>query len=180
MVTIDNIKASLDSNKALTPDVKRNIFELAIIFNQKFPGIDLTNLDNRLKTLTIRQESKYLVKLACQYKPQLNEIMVNKELLNSSSNMKHVLMHQILSIITAKDNYSGFNNSEDTLLALNEGYTEILTNFLVGDIDNNIFMGDIIIANLVSKIIGDDILLNSYFNNDCNSVINAMKKVEVQ
>jgi len=83
-------------------------------------------------------------------------------------------------MITAKENYSGFDNADNTLIAMNEGYTEILTNYLVGDVDNNFFTDEIIIVNLISKVIGNDILFNAYFNNDTESVLRAMIEAEVK
>ena len=41
-------------------------------------------------------------------------------------------MREILNIITAKDNYTGFNQ-DNIFEALNVGYTEMLANFLVGN-----------------------------------------------
>ena len=68
----------------------------------------------------------------------------------------------------------------DSLLALNVGYTEILTNNLVGDVDNNFFTDEIIMTNLISKVIGADVLYNAYFNNDAQMVLKAMAEAEVK
>ena len=45
---------------------------------------------------------------------------------------KHSLMMSVLSIITAKDNFYGFNDT-GTLEGLNKGITELIANFLVGN-----------------------------------------------
>ena len=74
----------------------------------------------------------------------------------------------------------GLNDEQDSLLALNEGYTEILTNNLVGDVDNNFFTDEIIMTNLISKVIGEDVLFKAYFSNDASMVVRAMAEAEVK
>ncbi len=174
---IETIKMTLKDNENLTPEVRDNLLELIIIFHNSFEDIDLANLNERLKTLIIKRESKFLVKLPCKYNPFNNEILINLGKFEECD-AKHWLMHCVLAMITAKETYYGFNNSEDTLIALNEGYTEIMTNYLVGDIDNNFYTDDIIITNLISKVVGEDTLFDAYFKNDSKSVIRAMIEAE--
>lgn len=174
---IETIKATLNTNNNITTEVKGNLTELVQIFHNKFPDIDLTNLNERLKTLTIKRESMYLVKVPCKYIPFNNEILINLGLFNECD-AKHWFMHSLLGIITAKDNHYGFNNENDSLLALNEGYTEIITNNLVGDIDDNLYTDEIIMTNLIGKLIGDDVLYESYFNNDSDKILKAMLEAE--
>ena len=174
---IEEIKNTLNTNQNITPEVKAEIIKLTEIFNKKFPEINLANLNERLKTLIIKRESMYLVKLPCQYNPFNNEILVNLGRMEEND-AQHWFMHALLGVITAKDNYYGFNNPDDKLVALNEGYTEILTNNLVGDVDNNFFTDEIIITNLIGKAIGNDTLFEAYFNNDSERVIKAMIEAE--
>ncbi|MBQ9011518.1 MAG: hypothetical protein IJ093_02595 [Bacilli bacterium] len=174
---IETIKNTLNTNQNITGEVKEDIIKLVEIFNQKFPDIDLTTLNERLKTLIIKRESMYLVKIPCKYNPYNNEILINLGKIEESD-ARHWFMHCLLGVITAKDNYYGFNNEENTLIALNEGYTEILTNYLVGDVENNFFTDEIIITNLISKAIGENTLYEAYFNNDSKRVIEAMIEAE--
>ena len=174
---LETIKGTLNSNEAITPEVKRDLLELIEIFNKNFPNIDLTNLNERLKTLVIKRESMFLVKLPCKYNPFTNELVVNLGLFEECD-AKHWLMHCLLGMITAKENYYGFAGSENTLVALNEGYTEIITNNLVGDVDNNFFTEEIIMTNLIGKAIGEETFFNAYFGNDAKSVIRAMIEAE--
>ncbi len=173
----NEVKAALDSNPNITEEVKENILELTTIFTKVFPDVNLSNFISKLKTLKIQRESMYLVKLPCQYNPFNNAISINLGRLENSDT-KHWLMHSLLGVITAKDNYYGFNNSDNTLFALNEGYTEILTNYLVGDIEDSFYIDEVIMTNLISKVIGNDILYNAYFANDSKSVVDAMKQAE--
>lgn len=174
---VETIKNTLNTNQNITPEVKENLLELIEIFNKKFPDIDLNNLNERLKTLVIRRESMFLVKVPCQYNPHTNEILINLGRFENSD-AKHWLMHSLLGVITAKDNYYGFNNEDDTLVALNDGYTEIMTNYLVGDVENNFFFDEIVITNLISKAIGEDTLFDAYFSNDSKKVLDAMIEAE--
>ena len=174
---IETIKTTLNANENITSEVKDNLLELITIFNDNFKDIDLANLNERLKTLIIKRESMFLVKLPCKYNPYTNELLINLGLFEECD-AKHWLMHALLGMITAKDNYYGFNNEENTLVALNEGYTEIITNNLVGDVENNFFTDEVIMTNLISKAVGADTMYNAYFNNDSKSIVRAMIEAE--
>ena len=174
---IETIKKTLNTNQNITPEVRENLLELIELFHKKFPDIDLSNLNERLKTLIIKRESMFLVKLPCRYNPHTNEILVNLGRFEESE-AKHWLMHCLLGVITAKENYYGFDNADNKLNALNEGYTEIITNYLVGDVEDNFFTDEIIITNLIGKAIGEDTLFDAYFSNDFKKVLEAMIKAE--
>lgn len=174
---LDTLKVTLDANGNITPEVKENIMELITIFAKTFKDIDLSNLNSRLKNLNIKIESKYLVRMPCRYNAFTNEILINEEMIQDSD-VKHWLMHAILGVITGKDNRYGFTTTDNKMIALCEGYTEILTNLLVGDVDNNYFTDEIIMTNLISKVIGEDTLFEAYFNNDSEKVLKAMVDAE--
>ena len=42
---LEDIRLSLDNNLNLTREVKARLFELIVIFNNKFPSVDLSNLN---------------------------------------------------------------------------------------------------------------------------------------
>lgn len=174
---IEDIKVILDENPNITNEVKENLLELINIFISNFKDVSLDTLKERLKSLKIKRESMYLAKLPCEYKPYNNEIVINVPRFEECD-AKHWLMHALLGIITAKDNYYGFNNADDTFIALNEGYTEIVTNFLVGDVEDNFYTDEIIMTNLISKVIGEDIFYEAYFNNDSGRLLKAMIEAE--
>ena len=166
MVAIEEIKSSLNSNSNLTQKIKDNFLELILLFHEKFPEIALDNLDNRVKTLKIENLSKYVSGEVSKYDPVTNILSLNAERLGKDVDAKHILMYEILSMITAKDNYTGFNFNHQ-FEALNIGYTEILTNYLVGNETEEFVHSDEIIAtNLISISIGNEILLKAFFNND--------------
>lgn len=163
---VEEIEAVLNENPNLTQDLKMNLLELVAIFHKQFPTVSLENLKNRLQTLKIEPLNKYVSSEVSKYDPLLNTLMINEERLGKDVDAKHILMYELLSIMTAKDNYTGFNFNHQ-FEALNIGYTEILTNYLVGNETEEFVHSDEIIAtNLISISIGNDILLHAFFNND--------------
>lgn len=176
---LETLKVTLDANTNITPEVKENLMELITVFanNEAFKDVDLSNLGERLKTLNIRRESKYLVRMPCRYNAFNNEILINEEMI-SESDVKHWMMHALLGVITGNENRYGFTTTDNKMIALCEGYTEILTNFLVGDVEDNYFTDEIILTNLISKVVGEDVLFEAYFHNDSEKLLNAMKEAE--
>ena len=164
---LNEIKNSLNSNPNLT-DIQDCLLELIYLFNSKFPNVNLNNLNERLKTLKIIKGSKYLVKNAAHYNPISNELLINLSKI-SDSDCKHILMRELLNIITAKDNFTGFNK-DNAYEALNIGYTERLTNFLVGNENESEYEDEIVASNLLEKIIGEDKMFNAYFTNDASLI----------
>ena len=164
---LNEIKNSLNSNPNLT-DIQDCLMELIYLFNSKFPNINLNNLNERLKTLKIIKGSKYLVKNSSHYNPVSNELLINLSKLDNND-CKHILMRELLNIITAKDNYTGFNK-DNSYEALNIGYTERLTNFLVGNETESEYEDEIIASNILEKIVGEDKMFNAYFTNNVNLI----------
>lgn len=166
MVAIEEIETTLDQNANLTEEIKLNFLELTMIFHKQFPNVSLDNLNHRLSYLKIEPLNRYVSKEVSKYDPVTNVLSINQERLEKDVDAKHVLMYELLSIITAKDNYTGFNFNHQ-FEALNIGYTEILANYLVGNETDSFTHGDEIVAtNLISIAIGNDTLLNAFFYND--------------
>lgn len=175
MNIVDQIRETLNKNNNISDEVKNNLFDLVIIFNKTFPNVDLENLNNRLSNLTIASGSKYVYQEVSNYNPTTNVLSLNLEELKKNHDMKHVLMFELLHIITAKDNNVGFDR-DHKLIALNTGYTEILTNNLVGnesDIDYHI--DEVIATNVIANMIGNDIMFKAYFTNDFDLINNVLE-----
>jgi hypothetical protein len=122
---------SIDSNEFLSADLKENFKELITVFHQLFSKVDLSNFNERIKRLRIKKGSKFFITSDCEYNSRENILYINEEKLKLVD-AKHSLMMSILSIITAKDNFYGFNDT-GTLEGLNKGLTELIANFLVGN-----------------------------------------------
>lgn len=170
---LGRIKESLNSNLYLTDDIKENLYELVEIFNNQFPEVDLTNLEEKLKTLQIEKGSKFLVRGLSQYKPLENKILITLSQLDDDTDCKHILMRELLNVMTSKDNFTGFNNDNE-YEALNIGYTEMLANLLVGNESVNEYENEVIAADLMVSLIGEEYVFKAYFNNDVNCIINAL------
>ena len=88
--------------------------------------------------------------------------------------MKHVMMYEVLNVITNNGSMTGFNQN-DQFRALNAGFTEILANDLVGnDSDVVNLEPEVISTNMLAMTIGTDNMLNAYFKNDANSLTKTM------
>ncbi len=170
---LNEIKNSLNSNPNLTDDIKDCLMELVSLFNSKFPMVNLANLNERLKTLKIIRGSRFLIKKSSCYDPISNEILINLVKIDNSIDCKHILMRELLNMITAKDNFTGFNK-DNAYEALNIGYTEILTNYLVGNESEVEYEDEIVATNMIANVIGNDTLFNAYFNNDETLIMNSV------
>ncbi len=170
---ISEIKESLNVNPYLTDDIKENILELVTIFNNQFPSVALNNLSERLKSLKIEKGSKFLIRGLSSYNPIENKIYITLSKLTDDTDCKHILMRELLNVMTSKGSYTGFNN-EHKYDALNIGYTEILANLLVGNESTNEYENEVIAANLMINLIGVDNVFNAYFQNDANLMLNVM------
>ena len=169
---VEEIKAALNENQNITAEVKDDLMYLITIFCNNFKDVNLDNFKERLKTLKISRGSMYLVKLPCQYNPHNNEIAINLGRFEGSD-AKHWMMHALLGVITAKDNFTGFNK-DNAYEALNIGYTEILANYLVGNENESEYEDEIVATNMIAEAIGPENLFNAYFNNDETLIMNSV------
>ena len=124
--------------------------------------------------LKIEKSNKFINKRVVKYNLNTNILEFNTEEIDKGYDMKHILMHGLLNIISSNDVQSGFNYN-DKFKALNAGYTEILTNNLVGnDSDLSYLDDEVISTNLIASMIGNDVLFEAYFGNDTNKLVNAL------
>lgn len=168
MITLEDIKISLDSNTNFNDELKDNIFGLIHLFNSKYPEISLEYLNNNLKTLQIVKSSKYVNERISKYNHLKNILELNVERIGEGYDMQHVMMSALLNILTNNGEQTGFNNN-NRFEALNAGYTEILSNNLVGNdskIDIKYLEDEIISTNMVAIMVGNDAMFEAYFKND--------------
>lgn len=177
MSFLEEIRTSLKSNPNLTDEVRNKLFELVIIFNKKIPDVDLSRLKDRLKTVKIGKLSKFERKGTYYYDVFKNEILFSKDL-EGDYDIDHLLTKAILQMSTSTKTFTGFN-SDDRLRALNLAYTEILANYIVGNEGDSDLEEEMLIANLLSHIVGKDTMFNSYFTNNGELIIKAMQDAEV-
>ncbi len=178
MDMLDEIKSNLESNQSLTQEVKDEILNLIILFHQTFPNVNLETLKSRIKDVKVGKITIYERKGPVVYDPIKNEILLSRRSLEDDYDARHMMMKGLLGVISACDNYYGFNKN-DSLYALNLGFTEMLANTLVGNEGTCDYEEELLATNLISKIIGRDVLFDAYFNNDAETVYQKLLEAEV-
>ena len=177
MNTLEEIKVSLQSNPNLNDDIRKKLFELVTIFHKKLPEVSLTKLNEKLKTVKFSRMSKFERKGVYFYDLFKNEILFTTNLKNNYD-VDHLFIKAILEMSTATNSFTGFN-SDERLRALNLAYTEILSNYIVGNEGDSDLEEEMLITNLLIHIIGKDAMFNSYFTNNGETIIRAMQDAEV-
>jgi hypothetical protein len=149
-----------------------------MIFREKLPEISLDNYCKKLETLKIIKLSKFIKPgIVSMYDCRKNIIYFNTSEVEKGYDMKHVLMFELINVISSNDEYSGFN-VDDKYRVLNLGYTEILANFLVGnDSEMALYSHEAATVNMMSILTGIDVFYQAYFKN--NIELLAEKMVEM-
>ena len=179
MTDLDMIKETISNNEYLSIEMKDNLFELVVVFNKEFPDITLDKLNEKLKNLKIEKINSFLTNKVSKYDFKKNTIYFNEKELMKAYDVRHLLMLEMLNLISLADDYSGFNY-EGKFEALHIGYTEILANYLVGNNGEElIYPNEAVMANLLSIVIGNDVLKKAYFENDYKLLLNAVKEAGI-
>ena len=179
MTDLDVIKNTLTNNEYLSNEMKDNLFELVVVFNKQFPDIALDRLNEKLISLKIEKINSFLTNKVSKYDFNKNTIYFNEKELMKDYDVRHLLMLELLNLISISTEYSGFNY-EGKFEALNIGYTEVLANYLVGNNGEElIYPNEAVMANLLSVVIGNDVLKKAYFENDYKLLLNAVKEAGI-
>ncbi len=106
---VEELKGILDKNNNLTDDIKKNILSLCDIFVDQFPNVPLNNIRRNLLNLKIKKVSKYVTNEYAYYNGSDNILYINYSKITDEDDIKHIMMHQLLNIITYNGRFSGFN-----------------------------------------------------------------------
>lgn len=177
MSFLEEIRNSLKSNPNLTDEIRNKLFELVVVFNKKMPEVNLSRLNEKLKTVKLGRMSKFERNGIYYYNVLTNEIMLSKEI-KSNYDIDHIFVKAMLQMSASTATFTGFN-SDSRLRALNLAYTEILANYIIGNEGDSDLEEEILVTNLLSHIVGKDTLFNSYFTNNGEPIIKAMQDAEV-
>ena len=150
---IEELKEVLSKNKNLSDEVKNNLLSLCKIFIEEFPNVPLVYLKNNLSTLKIEKVSKYVTDEYAYYNGSVNTLYINYRKIGEEDDVKHIMMHQLLNIITYNGIFSGFNEN-NFLKAFNIGFTEIITNNLVGNEGEILYYDDEVVNTLLAHEVG--------------------------
>lgn len=177
MDILEIINQSLASNPNLNEDIKNKFSELIRVLRNKLPDVDLTRLNEKLKTVMIGKLGKFERKGTYFYDVFKNEVKFSNDL-EKDYDIDNLFMKAILEMATSTNSFTGFN-SDERLRALNLAYTEILATFIIGNEGDSELEEEMLITNLISHIIGKETLYNSYFTNNGVPIIKALQEVEV-
>lgn len=177
MDSLDAIKLSLESNPNLTNEIRNKFLKLITKFTKKFSGVNLSRLNDKLKTVKFGRIGKYEKKGTYYYDVVNNEILISNDIIGNYD-IDHILTKAILEMTTSTGKFTGFN-SDERLMALNLAYTEILANYIIGNEGDSDLEEEMLIANLLSHVVGKDTMFNSYFTNNGADIIKAMQDAEV-
>ncbi len=176
---IEQIEVSLQNNENLTDDLKGDLFELILVFQKQFPDIRLKNLNERLKTLRIEKANRFVQPTVLKYLPQQNVLSINTVELMKDHDGKHLMMFALLQMITANGVNTGFD-VDHQFEALNNGYTELLANHLVGNSSEHLYYAnEFLYANIIGTIVGTEKMQEAYFYNKPTSIIKSLEEAGV-
>ena len=80
MNSLEEIKESLQSNPNLNDGIKSKLFELVAIFHKKIPEVNLSKLNEKLKTVKFNKMSKFERKGVYYYDLHNNEILFKNDI----------------------------------------------------------------------------------------------------
>ena len=113
------------------------------------------------------------------YDFRTNILYLNTKEMEKQYDIRHVLMFELLNIITSNNFSMGFD-TDGRLEALNVGYTEVLANYLVGNNGEiQIFPEEATMANIITTVVGFDNMFNAYVNNDSRILLKKLVEAGV-
>lgn len=169
METMQRVIEVVNENSRISYEDKIRLVDIISDFHIRFTSVSLKNLCKNLRMLQgVEFGSKLIYTQAYEYSPADNRIYMNKEKqFDPDVDLRHSMMKAVLKMITQNSIYYGFNNGNNNLEALNEGFCEILANNLVGnETGQSDFEDEQILVNFIGKSIGYDVFKNAFFGNN--------------
>lgn len=177
MSSLESIKNSLENNSNLTDEIRSKLFDLVTIFHEKLPEADLSRLANKISDVKFSMLPKLERKGIYYYDALNNEILLSN-LIKGNFDIDNILVQAILEMSTSTGKFTGFN-SDERLNTLNLAYTEKLATFVIGNDYDTLLESELLVADLLSHIVGIDTMNNSYFSNNGTAIIKAMNAAEI-
>lgn len=179
MDILEQIQQNLNANKDFTKDFKYKIFELILLFNKKYPSVNLETLNSKIKTVTYEKSGVFERRGTFLYDPVTNKVSFDaKRIKDGDYDIDNMMMKSIIAMASARDTYYGLNKDEK-LTALNKAVTEMIATSIIGNEGISDYEEEILIANMLAKILGVDFLIESYFKNDSDAVLKKLVELEV-
>lgn len=179
--------SDVDIEKLASQRFGEAVIEFAKLVMTKFPSKDLTNFYNNLNELKVEPKKFGLQNLilrgntAATYDAKKNQIQVDSD--DYTSTIYHELFHMASSTYKDGVRYSGFRQSSlksgiaNLGKALNEGYTQLLTERYFGYIEEvrGTYEFEVHITDKLEKIVGQEKMESLYLNADLPGLVNELK-----
>lgn len=176
---LESTLLAVDENKNITEEIKRDIKRLVERFAKIFPNISLENLKERIRDVKIEKTKKLVSKKNYEYKPKENILCFRIDALQNNYNVEHLMMSGLLCMMTAHDNTYGFATQDNQFISLNVGFTEMLSNFLVGNAgEDSLYEEELIATNILTELIGIENFLEAYFQNNAKLIADKIVEAE--
>ncbi len=107
-----------------------------------------------------------------------NTISIKENSVETPQQLKHIVTHECYHVISTdlEKDITGFMNIDDKekLRGLNEGYTELLAMSTSPDDGHITYIPQIVMTNLVTKIVSSEVMNDCYFNNKPEKIYQAL------
>lgn len=144
-------------------------------FHNYFPDIDISSVDN----LTVKEVNDVSDMYIMEYDISSHSILINKNNIDKILDLKHTMMHELVHVISAnKDTascglLSPNKKWDETFSGINEGITELVARTVMPT-ERAHYFSPVLLTNLISKMVGIDVILDSYFNNNTEQLITSL------
>ena len=101
MDILDEVRSNLAANPNLTSEVKTKMFELCVLFHQKFPDVNLEKLKEKIRDVKLGKIGVFERKGPVVYDALRNEICFSNKKLHEEYDANHLMMKGILGMISS-------------------------------------------------------------------------------
>lgn len=174
---LEEIKDSINNNPYLEKNIKVELFKLIVVFQDKFPEINLDTFKKLVSTVKVGRISKYESRGTVVYDVNTNEILFSTQNLKDDYDVDNLFMQAVLGMITTSEQnnrkFTGFD-TEESLSNLNRAYTEILADYLIGSSEISDLAEEKTFTNQLGVLIDEKTLFDAYFDNDGSKILLAI------
>ena len=176
IMVIEEVFKTVDNNFNLSPKIKNEIKELLIIYVSNNPRVDLGTINTNLTNLKFTECNKYFIKDPLKYVNFDKTIYINTSESNKDYDYKYLLMRELMLMQTYKNDISKMRQMH--LNSIYEGYASISANNYIGNNGNyNPYEDEIIIVNLLGKIVGFESIEELFNNNNQELLMDNLAKM---
>lgn len=169
-MTLEQVLKSIDDNKNITREYKSEIKNIISLIVKQYPSVDLASLYLKISSLKCEKGSKYVFNDIIDYNALSNTITINIE--QDGYDRKNLLAYALVKMA-----FSNKDKQNEKYQAIEAGMCSQVANLLVGnDGDKQINQEELIEVNLLSSIIGFDVIESAFLSNNYSALDEAVKK----